>query len=414
MTEHLSIILKKYVESYLGLSKSCWQGIILNLIESTYIGIYYFLPLYFVSDLKFNIATSGFIISFYGIGTVIGGFLGGKLSDIISARLISIMALLFQALILLALTKIKTVHSLMVILFIMGTASYSFISSNHTWVLSRCHSEVNRLKAINLLSVASNFGLGLSAVIISLFVDFGYHKIFLISSGLLFVSIFYFVMFGMDQSNPLEKDKGNNTLSKNIDITSYNHKIIIIALISVFLVGLIIFQSNTTYSIYIKNSFPEYGIKGVGFLFALNCFLVVFFQAPIITILRKMNMINLIASGALLLGFSMVILNYAFIFSVAIISCLVETLGEMMFFSSSQLVCYQGAKISRKGQMLGLYRSIYACSRIVAPSAGSIVYIYFGGHTLWYVCGCIGIFCFIINSYSNIVVFQKHKQVESY
>jgi hypothetical protein len=79
----------------------------------------------------------------------------------------------------LALIKARSVNFLIVDLFVIGIGSYGFITSNHVWVLSRCQSgKSERLKAINILGVASNLGLGLSAVVISLLTNSGFVPIF--------------------------------------------------------------------------------------------------------------------------------------------------------------------------------------------------------------------------------------------
>src|SRR3990167_9966457 len=98
MTEYVLSFIKGYISSYRGLKKACWQGMLLNFIESVFVGVYYFLPLYFISELNINIAIASIIISFYGLGTILGGFLGGKLSDEIGSGLVSIGSLVLQGL----------------------------------------------------------------------------------------------------------------------------------------------------------------------------------------------------------------------------------------------------------------------------------------------------------------------------
>src|SRR3990167_4813294 len=108
MIAYLSIAVKNYAAHYAGLPKACWEGIILTLINAISVGIYFFLSLYFVDILHMDIATAGILISCYGFGTITGGIIGGKLSDLISPRLISIISLLFQALTYFLLAKLSS------------------------------------------------------------------------------------------------------------------------------------------------------------------------------------------------------------------------------------------------------------------------------------------------------------------
>src|SRR3990167_5035 len=187
MSTSISSFAKEYVAIYSGLKKTCWQGILLSFVESTLAGVYYFLSIYFVDVLHFNISIAGMIISFYGLGTIFGVWFGGRLSDKFSPFVVSAAGLLIQAIALLILIKFKLIQLLMLDLFVLGIATYSFITSNYVWVLNQCENIAkDRLKAINLLSVASNFGIGLSAIIISVFIGYGFQRIFFVCGACLF------------------------------------------------------------------------------------------------------------------------------------------------------------------------------------------------------------------------------------
>ena len=95
--------------------------------------------------------------------------------------------------------------------------------------------------------------------------------------------------------------------------------------------------------------------------------------------------------GASMIGGGMFILCFTNSFMLAIISCVIYTLGEMIFFSITQLVCYQQYDANNKGHSLGLYRTVYASSRVAGPLAGGLVFQHYGSETLWCLCGLIGL-----------------------
>jgi len=390
MTAYLSSAIKGYVSSYLGLSLACWQGIILNFVESTLMGVYYFLPIYFVNVYHINITTAGVIMSFYGLGAIIGALMGGFLSDKISPRTVSSACLLILSIVFLMLTKLHIVNLLIIALFTMGTASYGFITSNHLWVLAQCHHQEERLKAINLLSVASNLGLGLSAIVVGLMANYSFKSILALSGSLLFLSAIYFYLIEQE-INPSHIHHVIENTAKTPDDAIKNKKLIYLVLACLFFTGLIVFQASTTYSIYIQKSFPDLGLKAISILFTLNSFLVVIFQASIINLLHTKNKILMIGIGAFLLGFARLMLSFSFIFSLAILSCLVYTLGEILFFSVAQFVCYQNGLEKKKGYALGTYRMVYASSRVLGPAVGGHIYQQFGANMLWFICGLLGL-----------------------
>ena len=244
------------------------------------IGVYYFLPLYFVHRLNLSIETSSAIISFYGMGTILGGYIGGKLSDKIQPSIISIFSLFIQACTFFILIRIESTYLLMIDTFIVGIASYGFITSNHTWVLQQCNDiEAEKLKAINILSTASNLGLGISALILGLFSIYKFEYILILSAILLFISAICLLSTEWeDISNPvITVLKQENIHSQEIghNAKNINKSIITVMLICLFMIGMIIAQLGATYPLFFENIFSESGMDIVGKLFALNSFLVV-------------------------------------------------------------------------------------------------------------------------------------------
>ncbi len=403
MQNYLLMLGKSYLKSYAGLPTSCWRGVALSLTESTLMGVFYFLSIYFVNDLHIDIATAGRIISCWGLGAIVGGYLGGKLSDKISPGNTLAYSLLIQAIGYLLLIKIQTPNLLMVNLFVLGGATYSSITSNYTWVLKQCAEvEPQRLKAINILSTASNLGLGLSAVIISLVARYGFQYIFAMS-GLIIASVAgYLILQERKQDKPnVIKPNSINSSNPHTDLAiKHNDRAIIMVVLGCVLsIGSVVSQLNSTYPIYINATFPHLGINAVGILFTLNSLIVVLFETPIGNIIGNYNKIFMIRLSSFFIGFGMLMLSFSSLFSFAILACIIYTLGEIVFFCMAQLICYQKAEGNKKGHNLGLYRMVYATSRVVGPACGGYIYLQFGGNIVWYVCGVVGFMSLIVCNY---------------
>ena len=189
----------------------------------------------------------------------------------------------------------------------------------------------------------------------------------------------------------LDKDPGKNVFDFN-KANEYK-KATRIVLFCVLFTGAIVAQLSTTYSLYIQDSFPDWGVQGVSLLFALNSFLVVILEAPIGGFLNDCNKVLMVGIGAFFIGIGMGLLSISAVFLFAVFACFIYTIGEMIFFSMAQLVCYQKSDEQKKGQSLGAYRMAYASSRFVGPTVGGIIYQYLGGQVLWGLSGLIGIVC---------------------
>jgi len=390
MYQLLTSMINGYTTSYRGIPGLCWQRIIVSLIEAIVAGITFFLSLYFVEGLHFTIALAGVLITCYGIGTAVGGILGGKLSDKITPSIVSIIALALMGIAFLVLKKLSTPIPLAICLFFIGLAAYGFITSNTLWILNFCKQEEIRNRAINVIYAILNLGIGLGALLVSIVAKHGFSLLFEIGGILLLISAGYLLVLRIFTQNHIHTHELLRDAHETALTQRKRRSIALVVLGCVFLAGLFIAQLSTTYPLYIHGKFHHLGIKSVGILFMINAMIIVLFQAPINHKLSKYNKVMLLGVGLLLMGIGLWLLTFAIHYWIAIFACVVESVGDIMFFATAQLVCYQLGISTQKGHSIGLYRTTYATSMIIGPTVGALVYNHSNGDILWLICGIIG------------------------
>ncbi len=383
---------KFYFSSFAGLTSNSWKGITLSLFESALIGIFYYLSMYFVNDLKLSVATSGMIISFYGVGAILGSYIAGTLSDRISPVYISTIALIIQSIAFFALVKLMLVKWLIIDVFCLGIASYGFITSNHLFVMNACKGgETIRLKALNILAAASNLGGGIAGLLFGFLLYYGFHNVFLYTSALLLILAMLTISTNSNEIC-IKNQLSDAATDKNESEGHYfTRPTLYMVLCSVLFVGAVVAQLGTSYTLYIQQIFSGEGIKVVSILFALNSFMVVLISTPLGELCSKYNKILMVGLGGFLIGLGMFLLCLAHTFYFAAFACIVYTFGEMIFFSMAQYVCYHSGEVSKRGRNLGLFRVMFASSRVLGPLIGGIVFQRFGGDVVWYISGAIGL-----------------------
>lgn len=397
MVNYLSLAVNGYIRSYSGLSKLCWMGIAFTLINAISQGVSFFLSLYFVNTLHFNVAYAGFILSSYGLGTVMGGSLGGRLSDKFFSGTVSLWALFFQAIAYFLLAKLTSFEWLLVIMYVLGVSTYIFKTSNNLWMLSQSGEGNSKLKILSTAHVASNLGLGISGILMGFIAGYGFENIFILASMVLIILISYMLLKLKEMKPCTERVSKIINPQTKTSFSKADKKILYMILSCVFFIGLIIAQLGTTYPVYVQSVFPLLGVKAVSILFLLDTALIVLFQAPLINFLGGENKILIVGIGAALMGAGMLILSFSYsYFAVGILSCIVWTTGEMLFVSTAQAVCYEKGGENKQGHSVGLFQSIFATSLVVGPTFGGFVYHYFGGNMVWYLSGTIGLLCFLV------------------
>ena len=391
--------MRNYLSHYAGLPISSWQRIGLTFFNDLSGAVVSFLSIYFVQSLHLNIATAGIIISFYGLGTILGGAISGKLVDHVNPSIVSIVSLLLKALGYFALIYAKLPLLLILNVFAVGFGTYGFKTSNNIWLLNNSdENEADKLKTINIIYVAMNLAFGLSAAIISSFAKYGFQYLFFFSGVLLLIACVFLTMQEVNTPTTMHRIKTENQ-AQAANESGKNIKFIYPLLCCVFLYGLMIAQLSATYPVYLESTFPELGMKAVGILFVINPILIILLQAPLVNYFGRYNKVSMVGIGILLYGLGMFLLPFTSWYFMAIVFCFIYTLGEMLFFANAQLVFYQHGGARRKGRSMGLYQTTFATGLVVGPAAGGLIYHHFGGDVVWYLCGLIGVASFLLCSY---------------
>lgn len=401
----LSHLLQKLFGSFAELPRECLYGIALSFFGSALASVYYFLTIYFVDMLGMNPSSAGLVISSYGLGTICGGYIGGYLSDRMQARFVSALGLLGQSFLITNLAYIKHPYAISIDLFTLGISSYCFITSNYVAVLGHANNEKIRLTSINLLNMASNLGIGIASLTIAELSAIGYTYIFKLSGSLLLtLAIISFIRLWKANKRSTCNEIKVCIASNNAEINNSNTKEIKLALICLFFTGMVVSQLSTTYSLYLKESFPQLGVHAFSIFFTLNTLLIVLFQNALVSQFVNSNKLFMIGVGSFLIGLGMFLLNYPYSLAIIILCSFIYSSGEMIFFSMTQLFCYQSSDRYLKGRGLGTYRMVYASSRFVGPALGGAIYHYLGSTVLWTASGIIGVtFLLLCNRFKDFV-----------
>lgn len=397
MSNKIKIIISNYFnKNYSGMPLYLWGGFISSLLVSVVIGINYFLSLYFTAYYHMSVEHVGILMSIYGLGTIFGGILGGRLSDCMHPRRVAVLGLLMQVFGYFSLIYISSFALLAVVLFMNGVGSYSFITANYTWILSNCTTE-QRYQALSILDVTSNAGLGLSGVLIGFLTTQDFPKMFGIATAMMILIAAYICFFRPEKQmiagsdNQLREENGK-----------FNLKIMIFTLFCVLCAGFMISQDNSTYPIYLRDLFPSMNMNSFGILFSINTFMVVLLQTSVTRLFRDDNKTILAGAGVFLIGAGFLLLLVAKIFLIAVLGMIITTIGEMIFFPTVQYICYECGSATKKGASIGSFRAVYATSRFIGPATGAYIYQSIGGDSLWILCCVMGIVCLVL----SIIMWQ--------
>ena len=92
------MIYTSYMNSFRGLSREIWWLALITFINRAGTMVIPFLSLYLTQDLGFTLENVGIIMTCFGIGSLIGSWVGGKLTDVFGYYKVMLISLLLTGL----------------------------------------------------------------------------------------------------------------------------------------------------------------------------------------------------------------------------------------------------------------------------------------------------------------------------
>jgi len=359
-----------YGDSFKGLSKDVWWLALVTFINRAGTMILPFLSKYLKEDLDFTYGQVGWVMVFFGIGSMIGSWLGGKLTDKIGFYKVMVWSLLISGFLFVGLQYVTTFYGFcMAMLLIMSVADMfrpaMFVS------LKTYSKPENRVRSLTLVRLAINLGFVVGPTVAGLIIiSSGYSALFWIDGLTCIISILLFTYLVKEKTIILDKKKEIvDFLNRNA--TVFKDKPYWIFLGISFLMGMIFFQLFTTMPLYHKEQFNLTEFH-TGLLFFLNGLIIVILEMPMVHWIEKKKIAEtkLIYYSSILMALSFVVLFYNAWVGILVISMVIITVGEMIGFPYTNAFAMKRAKSGNEGRYMALYTMAFALAHIVSPKLG--------------------------------------------
>lgn len=386
-----------YGDSFRGLSKEIWWLALVTFINRAGTMILPFLSKYLKEDLDFTYGEVGWVMVFFGVGSLIGSWLGGKLTDKIGFYKVMVWSLLIAGFLFIGLQYVNTFFGFcMGMLVIMSVADMfrpaMFVSLNTYSKLE------NRTRSLTLIRLAINLGFVVGPTVAGIIIiSSGYSALFWIDGLTCIVSIILFkYLIEEKKSDAKERKKQLDILDANA--TVFKDKPYWIFLGISFLMGMIFFQLFTTMPLYHKEQYNLTEFH-TGLLFFLNGLIIVIFEMPMVAWIEKNKIeeTKLILFSSILMAISFFVLLFDFWAGVLIISMLFITIGEMIGFPYTNAFAMKRAKIGNEGRYMALYSMSFSLAHIISPKLGLDIVAKYGYNANFVLIGVFGLLAILLS-----------------
>lgn len=327
-----------------------------------------FTSLYLTNELKFSIGHAGIAMSFYGAGSILGSFAGGWLADRKNYFDVMVFSLLGSGLVLPSILFAHDLISVALILF-----AYAFLSDMFRPAMSKgiafYSSAENRTRSVSLIRLAINLGFSVGPVIGG-FVAFhlGYKPLMLIdgaTSVLAGVVVIFFIprkVVGLKKSTP-QLRAATKSVYRDFEYLFF--------ILMVALYGACFFQLFASVPQYLDKVW-HYNEKEIAWVLALNGFLVVLIEMPLMALLEhKREVFRFILLGALCVpaAFTILILGQGAL-PIVLLYTLVITFSEILAMPFMMNFTLSRPAKERQGEYSALYSIAFGIANTCAPLIG--------------------------------------------
>jgi MFS family permease len=351
-----------------------------------------FLTLYLTQQRGFTVQEAGGVLSLYGVGAIVGSYVGGWLSDRIGSVMAQVLSLCLATGALVGLSLMRSSPGIIVVVLFWSIVAESMRPANGAALAEMSPSHLH-VRAFGLRRLSTNLGMSVGPAVGGFLVMWSYRWLFVIeaSMGLLAAGLLWVLLPPSPRRVRSEQPAhalgtGTGTLPQS----PWGDGIFLIVVGLTTLLVTTLCQLFGAYPLTLTevHHFPAYMI---GFVFTVNTLVIVVCQMPILYAVERFDTLRVIGVGAFFLcaGFALTPLGTTV--GALVATVLVWTFGEMLTTPLLEGFVARRSPVENRGQYMGLFSSAFSVAFVLAPLGGTWVYGQYGHLTLWGLCGLLGV-----------------------
>ncbi|MCD8439150.1 MDR family MFS transporter [Tenacibaculum finnmarkense] len=368
-----------YLNTFKGLSREVWWLALITLINRAGTMVIPFLSLYLIKSLNFTLKDVGWIMTCFGLGSVLGSWIGGKLTDKIGFYKVMKASLFLTGLLFIALQFVTSFVGFCIGIFLVMLVADTFRPAMFV-ALSTYSKPENKTRSVTLIRLAINLGFSAGPALGGLIItSLSYSGLFWVD-GITCISATFLLINVLNpkKARTLDELKVANPISIFKDTAFW------LFFVGMFIFALVFLQLFSTIPLYYKQAHHLSELQ-IGLLMAMNGFIIFSLEMPLIKWLEesKYSKEFLIFIGLFLMGLSFFVLNLTSWSGILILGMFFMTFGEMIALPFSNAFVINRAKKGNQGEYMAYYSIAFSLAHIFGHNSGMRLIDAYGFDTTW-------------------------------
>ncbi len=385
----LNATVNLYKNAYSGLTRRMWLLAVVMLINRSGTMVLAFMTLY-ISHIGYSTRLAGYVVAVYGIGSLAGAYIGGKISDRFGFYYTQFFSLFCGGILFITLGQMKTYLSICVCTFFLSMVNESFRPANAT-AIAHYSTPQNRTQAFSIVRLAINLGWGIGGALGGFLASFNYHLLFWVDGFTNICAAILLLCLLPRVSVSQQQNLSNTELKKVKAKPVYADKTFMYFIGLQVLFAICFFQLFTTIPLYFKEGL-HINEFWIGLLMAVNGLIIALFEMVIVFKLEgRWPYLKLMAYGTMIMAVAFFVLNIPYLpsFIIAASSMMLITVAEMIAMPFMNSYYISRSTEGNRGQYAAYYTMAWSAAQVIGSSSGTQIAYAAGFTNLWWIIGGI-------------------------
>ncbi|HEX8316611.1 MAG TPA: MFS transporter [Flavisolibacter sp.] len=369
-----------YKNAYSGIPRPVWWLALVMFVNRCGTMVIPFLTVYLTTR-GFTLAQAGYVMAAFGGGSIIGSYLGGRLTDKFGSYHVQVFSLLLNGVMFIVLGQMQTLAQYAVCIFVLSSVGEAFRPANSVAIANYSNDD-NRIRCYALNRLAINLGWSIGPAVGGMLASYNYGLLFWVD-GLTCIAASGILLLFM---SPTEKHVRQKTdgVAQN-EVSAYKDAAFLKGMFYLFLIALAFFQLFSVIPAYYKNEL-HLNEATIGWILAMNGLLIAAIEMVLVYKLEKKNhTLIYVMTGSALIALSFLCLEWGRTATVAVISMIIVTIGEMFLFPFINNFWVKRSSQNNRGEYASVYMMAWAGASVLAPTLATQIAARAGFTTLWLV-----------------------------
>lgn len=343
-----------------------------------------FFALYVTARFGVGMTEAGLLFTIFAISGIVGGTLGGALTDRFGRRRIIIFSLISSAFTALSFGLVNDFRLLYLIAVFVGLFGRIGRPAREAMVADLLPEE-KQAEGYGVLRVATNLAIALGPAIGGFIASRSYLGLFITDAvGSLLTAVLVYTYLPETRPQP-GAGESEETVAQTIRgyLVPLRHTLFVVFVLISILLALGYTQLFSTLSVYLRDvhGVPD---QGYGWLLTVNAAIVVLFQFPVTRRVRHLPPLPLIAAGSLLYAAGLSLFGFTAAYPFFVLAIVIATSGELVVKPTAQAMVARFAPVKMRGRYMALYGFTWPVSQAVGPLSAGLVMDNADPRLVWY------------------------------